>query len=195
MEDSTNFIEQIREHFSFLQSEFGFRIDGTSEKGDVALIRYCSERVYVILFRGPPDFEPGLAFGRLGIDDTPEGYSFEQGDLIQLDSCREWKWRKSDCEPFGGLLPELARLLRDCGKRCLKGDECDFVEMKTRRDAAIKKWRSEERELSIRTRAEIAWREKNYETVSKLYSTIEIALTDVERKRLSVARRFMSNES
>ncbi len=195
MEASSNFIEQIREHFSFLQSDFGFRIDGTSEKGDVALVRYCSERVYVILFRGPPDFEPGLAFGRLRVDDAPGGYSFEQGDLIQLDSCRDWKWRKNDCEPFGGLLPELARLLKDCGKRCLEGDECGFVEMKTRRDAAIKKWHSEERERSIRSRAEIAWREKNYETVAKLYSTIEITLTDVERKRLSVAQRHMSNES
>lgn len=188
MDNAVWFLEQVRQHFGFLVNEFGFRICKKRQQGDRASVEYCSEKVYVRLFQGPPDFEPQLAFGRIDVDDAPGGYGFGQGDLTLLTSCDDWHWHPRHSEPDGGLIPELARLLRECGARCLQGNDDVFSEMRERREQLANDWREAERVQSLRVRAESAWERKDLRAVIALYAEIDDQLTNVEQKRLSYAK-------
>ncbi|PKP86597.1 MAG: hypothetical protein CVT78_11915 [Alphaproteobacteria bacterium HGW-Alphaproteobacteria-17] len=82
-----------------------------------------------------------MSFGRLGIDDQQGGFSFEAGDLIQLQNCKEWA--APNLGPLGvidGQVAWFASLLNECGKPCLLGDPAIYAEMKSRREALVTEW-------------------------------------------------------
>ena len=189
VKNSALFVEHVKRDFAFLVDEFGFAIDSEFQEGDSASIVYCSERIYVKVFQGPPAFEPQIAFGRIGIDDQASGYSFEQGDLTLLGARPEWEWRKRDGEPHSGLIPELARLLKERGERCLNCDAEVFLEMATRREQLAEQWKRHDHSQAIRLQAEAAWKRKDLQAVVTLYGEIHDELTAVEQRRLSYAQK------
>lgn len=189
MTNSAGFLEHVKSHFIFLIDDFGFRIVAERQQGDTALITYNSNSIFVRILKGPPDFEPIMDFGRLGIDDQPDAHSFEGGDLIQLDSCLDWKWQRRKNDLYGGRIAELARLLKECGANCLLTDDKVFSEMQERRDKLLRDWELAEHLKAIRIQAQSAWNVKDFLAVATLYAEIEDELTTVEQKRLSYARK------
>jgi len=184
------FENSVKRCFDFLQ-EYGFRRLEADQSGYVKLIRYESPGVFVNLFYGPPAYEPEMSFGRIGIYDAAEAYSFDQGDLILLDACRDWKWEPAPQRGLDGFICEFARLLNSCGSECLAGDSGVYREMRKRRDIAVKVSRQQEFIGSIRRDAEKAWRKRDYIAYIALISKIKDTISDLERSRLNYARKHL----
>jgi hypothetical protein len=183
------FEEEVKRSFHFLEQQYGFHLTQLKQVGFVKTISFESLIVYVSLFYGPPAYEVEMSFGRIGIDDAPEAYSFESGDLVLLSSCTNWVWNSANPNHLIGLISEFSRLLRECGVACLKGDQAVFEEMKARRDSAVKVWHQQERQNSVRKEAESAWSRKDYEATARLYETINSQLTETEIKKLDYAKK------
>ena len=185
------FEDGVKRHFYFLEQQYGFRLSQIKQVGYAKAIRYESKSVYVTLSYGPPAYEPAISFGRMGIDDVPGAYSFDQGDLVMLNSSAGWKWDPVD--PNKSVLVELisglAQVVRECGAACLTGDQATFEEMKARRDSAVKVWHEQEKAYGIRKEAESAWSRRDYGTVVSLYETITSMLTESENKKLDYAKK------
>lgn len=188
-----NFLSHVRDHFDFLLNDFGFNIESSYERGDTATTRYSSDRVYVVISRGPPDFEPKMSFGRVGVDDQVGASGFEQGDLVMLSCCADWEWERVPCEPFGAIVSEFARLLRQCGKQCLEGDDSVFSEMKNRRTKLTSDWLASEKTKSARVLADAAWAAKRFSDVVLHYSSISDSLSASELKRFTYAKKHQSD--
>lgn len=187
------FEDEVKSHFNFLEQQFGFRLNQIKQVGYAKVIRFESPLIYVNLFYGPPAYEPAISFGRIGIDDAPGAYSFDQGDLVLVKNCANWKWNPAYPNHLVGLISEFARLLMECGSSCLKGDQVVFEEMKARRDSAVKVWHQKEKANRIRKEALSAWNRKDYGAVVSLYETIRDMLTETEHRKLDYAKKQLPN--
>lgn len=189
--DPKEFISKAKFHFRFLD-EYGFGIASEKIFDDACEVLWASPNVYVSVALTPPQFEAQLSFGRIGIDDQPNAFSFEPGDLVQLDTCKGWAWNRGSSADI--YLSEFARLLRQCGKDCLKNDQSVFSKMKTARLLLISQWVSDEKADEIRAQATRAWDSHNYIEVVRLYSLIGHT-SDVEKKRISIAKQRLESKS
>jgi|SRR5690554_635720 len=186
------FVDLVKQYFHFLVDDYGFSLTSESQVSDTGSVRYQSSNVYVNLSVGPPDFEPKLVFGRIGLDDQAGSYSFEQGDLILLECCQSWVWRQGPETGVELTIKEFARLLKSCGDACLRGDSTVYSEMRVRRDEWVNRWLKEQRNSSLRKDAERAWQDKDYQAAAKNYRQLSDSLTNAEKKKLAFSERQSS---
>lgn len=186
------FLEHVKRNFAFLIEEFGFHFFGHRTIGDNDSFEYRSDSVYVRILRTAPDFEPRFLFGRIGIEDAEGRESFDWIDVGELPCCRDWRWQRDNDQPFAGRVVELARLLRECGGAVLRGEDEAYAQIAKRRKELHEQHILEEHLGHIRSQAEAAWKEGDYEAVSRLYGGIPANLSRVEQGRLSYARKNMS---
>jgi hypothetical protein len=193
MEKTTpkDFISKAKFHFRFLD-EYGFSIVSENIFDDACEVLWASPSVYVSVALTPPQFEARLSLGRIGIDDQPNAFSFEPGDLIQLETCRDWVWQRGSS--VDTYLSEFARLLRTCGRSCLEGDQSVFIRMKAARQRLISEWVSSEKADEIRAQAARAWTSHDYGEVVRLYGLLD-PVDDVEKKRVAIAKRHLQSRS
>jgi hypothetical protein len=188
MENNVAFEEEVKKHFLFLVTDYGFQLSRIEQVGFANSIKFESKEVYVYLCYGPPAYEAEMSFGRIGIDDLPGGNSFGPGDLILLGNCPTWTWSSNQSD-----VAEYARFLRECGSDCLKGDQPIFAQMKRNRDTLTRNWHQEERIKNVRQEANDAWNQKDYLRVVNLYESIRTALTRAETKKLDYARKHIGS--
>lgn len=189
---SALFEDAVSNSFAFLERRYGFSRSTWRPTQQAVVVRYESPSLFVNLMFGPPAYEPEMSFGRLGIDDQPDGFSFEAGDLTQLKNCKDWAVPKPG--PSGvieGQVAFFASLLDECGKLCLLGDPAIYAEMKSRREALVAEWRREERDKVRSDKIDSAWKAKDYRTVVALFMEHEGDLNDVDRKKLEIAKERM----
>jgi hypothetical protein len=191
MENNVAFEKEVKKHFLFLVTDYGFQLSSIQQVGFVKSIKFESKEVYVNLFYGPPAYEVEVSFGRKGIDDLPGAYSFQPGDLILLGRCPTWPWNSNESDKLRGSVAVYARFLRECGSDCLKGDQLIFAQMKRNSDAFAQKRAQEERIKRVRQAANDAWHQKKYDKVVELYESIGTVLKGSEAKKLSYARKHL----
>jgi hypothetical protein len=186
-----SFLQKAHNQFNFLE-QLGFKLfrkEAIDDSGDIAWV--SDKGVYVSVFCLPPSFDIGFHFGRIGIDEKPNGFPFEQGDLLSLGECQGWTWAANK-HGVDGYLSEYARLLKSCGKKCLDGDAKTFDRMRAARVAMVSDWRNSMAENSVRKNAESAWLEKRYIDTVRLYENIP-NLSEVEKSRLRIAKKIIEN--
>jgi hypothetical protein len=143
LDPSVLFETAVFESFSFLEQEYGFSKKVSRPNQYSVFARYENAVIYVNLMFGSPAYEPEMSFGRLGLDDIVGAFSFEAGDLIQLDSSQGWSKSAENADRIKGQVAWFALLLRECGHPCLDGDSATYSEMKSRRNALVSTRRSE----------------------------------------------------
>ncbi|MGD9470909.1 MAG: hypothetical protein AB7G24_02300 [Novosphingobium sp.] len=185
---SDQFEISVLKEFSFLERDYGFSKSIIRPNAHSTIINYKNYDVFVNLVFGPPAYEPEMSFGRLGVDDRQGGFNFEAGDLIQLGSCRGWAKKGENLPPLEGQVAWLAALLGECGRPCLLGDSVVYAEMKSRRETLVMEWQRDERAKAQAGEIDTAWKAKDYQTVIRLCSAYDGVLSDINRKRLEVAR-------
>jgi hypothetical protein len=186
------FEEAAKRYFHYLEIDFDFGRPQSQRIGHASLVRFESARVYVSLRYGPPSFEVKMRFGRIGIDDKPDAYAFDQGDLQLLECCQGWKWTADGGERIETDVAWFAKMLGDCGRLCLLGDSTIYEEMKVRRDAAVVKWRHEEKLRPLQEKLARAWVSKEYVEVFDLLTRLQAlgkSLTPLEQKQFEYARK------
>jgi len=88
LDNYTVFEDEVKSNFYFLQQQYGFRLNQIKQVGYAKVIRFESPSIYVNLFYGPPA---------------------DQGDLVLLKNCANWKWNPADPNHLVGLISEFAR--------------------------------------------------------------------------------------
>ncbi|RUO31159.1 hypothetical protein [Aliidiomarina soli] len=184
------FVNLVKRYFYFLVDDYGFSLISEKQVNDTGSVRYQSSDVYVNLSVDQPGFELNFVFGRIGIDDQANSYSFEQGDLILLECCHSWVWHQGPESGVELMIKEFARLLKNCGDACLRGDSAVYSEMRTRRDEWVGRRLKEQCNSSLRKDAEKAWQNKDYQTAVKIYRQLSDSLTDVEKKKFVISEKF-----
>lgn len=175
--------------FAFLEQRYGFSKSILRPSQQVVVVRYENSSLFVNLAFGPPAYESEMSFGRLGIDDQQGGFSFEAGDLMQLQNCQKWITPTlGSSQVIAGQVAWFAALLEECGKCCLLGDPAIYAEMKSRREALVEEWRREERSKGVRNDIEAAWKVRDYRALIALYSIYDGRLSNIDRKRLETAK-------
>lgn len=192
MLNAKDYFDLVKRHFAFLIDDFGFQITDQTKIGDNTSVEYCSDKIYVRVLKMAPNFEPFLAFGRIGIDGSPHADSFTGEDIGMLNCCEKWQWQHGIDEPYKGYVSQLARLLRDCGEDCLNADPQVYAEMQQRRVKLRDKHLQEEHALAVRRQAEEAWSKKDFQSVATHYADIQGQLTATEQGRLSYATKQVS---
>ena len=186
---STLFEDAVLNSFAFLEQRYGFSRSTLRPTQQAVVVRYESPSLFVNLTFGPPAYEPEMSFGRLGIDDQQGGFSLEAGDLIQLQNCQEWAAPNlGSSGVIEGQVAWFASLLNECGEPCLLGDPAIYAEMKSRREALVAEWQREERNKGRSRDIEAAWKAKDYRAVVALCSGYEGALSNIDQKRLEIAK-------
>lgn len=176
--DIDAFTEAVRTEFAFLESRCGFRRNDLQPS---VSIRYETDAHYVSIALDRRQ-EVQMQFGRRGVEDIVDGYSFETGDLIQLECAKTWHW-VSEPGPVHWV-SQLAGLLEGCIAAGLFDTPSVLEAMKNRRNDEIAAWHRDERERPIRLKAAAAWDEKNYKAVAEALSDIKPSLTESEARRL-----------
>lgn len=182
------FPQKVLIAFAFLARDYGFRCVRT----EPTFVRYESPLAFVNVYHGRSSYELGLEVGRLG-EDSEEEQGFTVMELMRLQDPQAEK----DFSYFAATRPEqiqwavtqLANLLKTYGGGALRGDECIFGRLYEERI----RWREEfakQTVLSqIRSRAEAAFRGKEYAKAAALYESIQTELTPLETKKLSYSRK------
>lgn len=195
-DDISKFKESVRDKFQFLETEYGFKYYLLSSNEFRIHIRYESRYIYVNLLYGSPQFEVVMSFGRLGVDDVSDGYSFSDGDLRLLNRCVNWKYiSEEQPDKITGAISYFASVLKECGIDCINGEYSSFDEMKIRRDRVVKAWHRDEHNKPIHNKIYAEWGRKNYRKVVELYQLIDGELTEIDKKRLSVAKEKLAKPS
>ena len=188
--DKTNLVAVAAErYFLFLKQDYGFAESILRPHEGSLIIRYVNSKVYVNVLFGPPEYEVEMSFGRLDIDDIEGEYSFEAGDLVQLQSYKIWNFEQQTSDALENQIAWFASLLRHCGAKCLSGGEPSFAAMKARREIAITQWRDDEAQKRLTAQFDEAWRAKDYCRVVELGEAAYGHLSDVNLKKLRIAKR------
>ena len=189
MKSDMSFSELVKSRFEFLKSDFGFELSRENSSGDVGYVEYRSPLVYVRLLLSGPDYEPKLVFGRYVAGRDPTDESFDWTDLGQLECCKSWKWQTLSDEVYAGRVTQLARLLRDCGRQCLIGDEAVYTQMRERRKELQQRHINEEICFQVRAKSQVAWDEQRYTDYLDHLRGISTNLSVTDQKRIEYAEK------
>ena len=184
--DTLEFSRAVVESFDFLTNEYDFllvRIEAT-------LVTYESESLFINIYHGRGSFELGVEIGQ---KHASRDLHFSIGEIIYLvDSQKGEEYeglQASTRDRVSNLVPRLASLVREYAAEVLKGNPTCFEALaalrEQRSDALLKKWRL----TATRQNADVAWKDKNLESIVELYESMEGDLSAVESKRLEYAKK------
>jgi hypothetical protein len=182
-----NFEAATRECFRFLEDEYQMSVSILRPHAKFSVVRYKGSSTFVNLTYGPPAYEPEMSFGRPTIDDGAGSYSFDVGDLIQLNTCGDWRSISSST----GLehhVAWLASILKLCGRQCLDGNQSVYDTMKAKRNKLIAEWQDQEQLLVLSRSIDEAWKQRDYKKIIALCSHFSDKLDVVNSRRLAYAR-------
>ncbi len=181
----SRFADLCRSHLHFLTEVFGFQPPEAADTEGGEMVRFFSERVFVVMTFGAPDFEVKLGFGIRDIDET---CPVELGDLAHDGRLDDWKWRNEFADAMENTIVEFARVLRERGSDLLVGDESTYERFRARRNQMSRNWLQHEEDCSVRAQAVDAWQKKDFDRVKKLYESLSDRLSAIETKRLEIAK-------
>lgn len=185
------FVDFVRKDFRFLETDYDFRITDIKSNFNYSSVRYESKKVCVTAHYCPPRYEYDVAFGLL----SDERQNYTIGELLALkndfDLSPGYTFEKStQIEIVEENVSWFASLLQKYGVEYLKGNSAFFQKLKENRERMSSEYTQEIINKQIRQKAEVAWKQKDYDTVSRNYKSIEKFLSPAEKKKLEYAKRM-----
>jgi hypothetical protein len=182
------FSQAVLTSFRFLIAEFGFKC----VKQETTLVRYESSSVFVNIYHGRSSYELGVEIGELRRNsDVPE-FGFTLGEIISLTDTKigsMYPYQITKPELISKYISQLAELVKKYAVSALIGDRVFFEQLSSSQLRKSEEYIKDMKLTEVRTKGEVAWREKNYKQVVELYGSVEGDLTLSERKKLEYARR------
>lgn len=175
-----NFSDAVIRNFSYLR-EFGFNVVELLP----TLVRYQNGDIEVAVFHGRQSFE-------IGVDVFRRGVKYALSELMRIaDPAAE-----ADYRPFAATTPQgisdglkyVAQLFRRFSERSLKGDAAYFAELDRQRSQWAKDYAMDVLADQLRPKADAAFRSGDYRQAAALYESIKSRLSDVEFKKLALAK-------
>ena len=180
---SLGFVKEVKEFFSFLEAMWGFNC----VRQEKTFVCYESADVYVNVYHGRSSFEIGVEVGNKSLE-----HSFSLEALVSLfdkELSREyWATGARTSEAVHRALKKLSEGLSRYGGPALSGNQSIFYRLEQLRAERIAAMALDSKAYQIRPKAEAAFRRGDYKEAVKLYSSIEAALSSIERKKLEIAK-------
>lgn len=184
---SARFGDMAKRAFSFLESA-GFRL----VQGEQHALRYETAQVFVAIEWDARSGELNVYLG-LQPKKGERADAFSLGDLLSMEQMgkpsRTMPFQVADESRLEPFLKELATEMRAHAAPALYGDRMYFRRLEAFRHAQSQAYMRDMELRHIRAEAEKAWRERNYDEVARLYTSIEHDLSESERGKLAYAKQ------
>ena len=180
-----DFAKIVTQAFSFMEVA-GFKV----EMIDSTQVLYKSDDAFLVVSWDPRSGEldafvgllprTGLARDEYSIADVMGASGAPEADckLAQV----------TDPRKLGPFVDQLAVHLRTHGQRALVGDQAYFKSLEVFRAVKAERDMLAMRLRQVRSQAEQAWQDQQYDRVDELYSSVKEELTQSERRKLEYAR-------
>ena len=183
--DDFTFKNCVLEEFDFLVNEYGFRCT----QSRTYYLRFESNSVFLELhYDGQRSFEMDFSLGLL--DDLYEGRErpFFLGELIKFSGTDENEnyhlMQASSPEKVAILVPKLASLVKIYAEGFFSGDKVRFKALSDFREKECNQHDLEKTLKNVRAAVQLAWRNKDYARVIKLYEPFRKHINPSELKKL-----------
>lgn len=180
---SLGFSGEARKQFDFLETKWGFKC--TQELP--TFVRYESSNIYVNIYHGRVSFEVGVEFGEMS--NTPFTLEMLVEILDEKLVGKYWAAHAKTVQEVCNALKKAADGLKLYGDSVLSGDRVIFDRLKQLGKKRVADMALDSLLHQIRPKAEAAFRQGDFEKTVDLYSSIENALTPVEKKKLEIAKK------
>jgi hypothetical protein len=160
------------------------------EEESPGVVRFESPRVSVALLHQPVSYELDLVVIR---KDWPD-QRFSLQDVVEAAQGAEPTFfQASSADRVSQCVTSIARLLEKYGVGVLRGDVDAFDRMAKAHEHRSRELTNEVVSKPIREAAEIAWKNKDYGQVKRLYESVRGDLTATEVRRLNFAAAHLGN--
>jgi hypothetical protein len=174
-----------KKHFAFLEKEYSFhRISSSSNE-----IRWENANVFVALYYDSQrSFELGVVIGQLGILANGQEIPYDLGEIARWSGLT-WGTRAvtaTNEEQLGARLAEMADVMMGGGRRLLLNETQAYAGLRQQRDRECAAYALEIALRQMRSSAEKAWVEKDFQKIVALYKDHVMHLTPSEKKRYDI---------
>lgn len=179
----SRFSNLAQQAFAFLE-DAQFRTTKCEEN----LVQYESSQVCVLVYWDRGQLDASIELRPTG--KRKEG-SFSVCDILDMQQAEipERPFMVGDESKLGFLLERLASAIKAHAQPALNGDRMFFRRLETFRSAKGAAYLREIELHDIRSKAEIAWKKRDFEKLVGFYSGIENELSASERKKLNYAKK------
>ena len=183
---SETFVEMAKRAFSFLGGA-GFRLT----KSEAGQVQYESDRSFVAVSWDSRSGELDALVGLLPrTGKAQDEYSLADIMGVAGVSASDCKLTQvADEGRLGPLVEKLATDLCTHAQPALAGDRMYFRRLETFRGAKADNYMREMKLRQVRSEAEKAWQNRQYDRVVSLYGSVEGDLTESETRKLDYARQ------
>lgn len=184
-----NFSEVVTRRFSFLTTEYKFKLVESSEH----LVRYESDKIFVnVRYDRDRSYELDVEIWERNVLPEEQDRPFSLAEALRNNGAPEeslYRCIQASTQPvLEAFIDSLADSLRRYGEEFLIGNKRAFAELGDQRDRECSVYAIDQKLVAVRRSAEEAWRDKNYVKIIALYESIEAYITPSERKKLVYAR-------
>ncbi len=184
------FLDLVRNQFSFLESEFGFRCVAAGSHS----VRFQSEKVFVTIhYDSRRSYELGVEVGQIDLLFDGEERPFTLVEILRMQGVDKREdytfFQASTSKALAGCIERLAYLLLTYGKELLENNVFYFKSLSAFRERESDRYALQSKLTSVRSKLQKAWNNKDYLKVVELLQPFEKHISDLERKKLEFARR------
>ncbi|CEO89654.1 conserved hypothetical protein [Syntrophaceticus schinkii] len=178
------FKDEVLKYFKFLINDYGFKCIET----DITFVRYESRVVFVNVYHGRGSYELGLEIGFIGNSRTDE-VKYSLKDIIELETNESFTpFQTSNAEGIKKFIPIMAELVTKYAIDAILGDELFYNRLDKFTTKNFNQYIANMNLASIRPKAAIAWKEKDYKRFVELYGAVaEKYLSQSEKKKIEYA--------
>jgi hypothetical protein len=175
--------------FQFLEYDYGFeRVLATDE-----CVRWQRDNMYVqIRYDVHRSREILLEVGQVAVDADYAGPPFTLGEVLGVSGLAladRPLFQASTVDRLEGCIETIAQLVQEHATFLFDNEVSLFVTLTRQRRLDCVEYSSARDVKWLREAADVAWKEKDYESVVHLYGHRIAELSEVERKRYSIAMR------
>jgi hypothetical protein len=182
-----NFLEEAKSAFQYLEN-YGYKISYE----DITLLTYEGLLGKIVIFHGRSSYEIGIEI----YPPNDKKNVFYLTDIIGIKNdnlARQYYnptiTKKKDMKIF---LEKQANILREYGERIFNGDTSIWKELEGYNKKRVDLYWDSIKMSTLREKANIAFKEKNYNAFIKIVEGNEDLLNDLERKKLLFAKKRRS---
>lgn len=191
------FQSEVRNRLSFLQQDYGFRLEVIDEYESFASLQFESDRVVLRILFSHRDHEIELIFGRKGIDDSRNASLFTIRDLLTAIGRQQIltsEFLSFDSESLSRWIEYIAELLATVGRPYLLGDKKAYANLQKVRSDYIDNWKLDIKLQDARDEMSKAWQKRDYAEVVRILEPIRNHLSEAEKKKFFYAQRHLPGQ-
>lgn len=191
---TSDFPNLVQKDFSFLVADYRFRC----VKATNYAVRFESDEVFVVVhYDAGRSYELDVEIGELNILYNGQERPFNLGEVLRLEGVAEKErytlFQASTLPALSNCVAKLSSLLSVYAVELLQHDKFAFKRLSDLREKECDQYELEAKLAHIRREVQIAWRNKDYAKVAKLYKPVESAISDAEKKKLAFAEKQLTN--